>query len=394
MDKKKPHFILQSRPRTASQESENRKVASAGSGGQVAAQTSASAALTSGHLETRVGRLFAKTANANARGGSHMLCHVGDQARLIPEASIYEGLSVSPACLVVGIVGKASAGKTLIMNSLAPYSHAPFKKVKPTWGIHMYASGEGLILLDSQPILSHGNDKLLKKYGKEAIDLFSARATLFLLSVCHVVLVVNDSPKSEAQVFEYIARLDLHRQELRCPNSLTDPHGTAGAPREESAAGEDSPFQPHLIGILNKTKVEGLSRSHTARSYKVMSTILQATGLSFHGSVRDFRYPLCKTVPGKQTDGDAEQTGNYFVIPKHSIVPSAISDAVDAATLAGVWPVVARSEIALKELEAIVKAIPEYRPRSAYALSERDWYGFASAIWEAIQLIDLQESKK
>ncbi|XP_050429958.1 nonsense-mediated mRNA decay factor SMG9 [Adelges cooleyi] len=124
---------------------------------------------------------------------------------------INEGLSnyllEQPDFLVIGCLGLQGVGKSTLMSNIANkpnlFSSTTTEYIETaqncTSGIHAYVMKNRVILLDCQPILSSSvaystSQKRIGQSMDTSIDneMVSLQLTAFLLSVCHVVLIVQD----------------------------------------------------------------------------------------------------------------------------------------------------------------------------------------------------------
>ncbi|KAF6025657.1 SMG9 [Bugula neritina] len=116
---------------------------------------------------------------------------------------------------VIGVLGLEGVGKTYIMNLLAtrPKSAVPpFKAERTgpdgaghsTFGMNAYVTPERVILLDCQPLFSsavldhiHSNERKFNfngdlSSGEDLCDAINMQLTMFMLSVCHIVIIAEN----------------------------------------------------------------------------------------------------------------------------------------------------------------------------------------------------------
>lgn len=146
-------------------------------------------------------------------------------------------------CLVIGVIGQSSVGKSTLLNSLFhlynedqtfPYEK-PFKKgtktsLIETMGVDIAISvgnsntpnslNTPVILLDSGPIFSSSLLSSLKNSVdsetnnyEDMIRLSSLQIGLFLLSSCHIVLVVDDNC-ANFTTWEHIKTLEMLKWQI------------------------------------------------------------------------------------------------------------------------------------------------------------------------------------
>lgn len=96
---------------------------------------------------------------------------------------------------VIGVLGESEVGKTFLLNELLNTS---LFETKETFGIDCVITKEKQILLDTQAIFNSSLFASDIKFSLESmglenyIEFMSLKICLFLLSVCHVIIVVMD----------------------------------------------------------------------------------------------------------------------------------------------------------------------------------------------------------
>ncbi|KAJ3138810.1 hypothetical protein HK100_012206 [Physocladia obscura] len=130
---------------------------------------------------------FKLIADAGARG-------------LSASAALADALSDFPGCFIVGVVGRKGVGKSSVLNLFGAggfNSKPPFTTAAATRGIDLHTTRDGLVLLDMQPIAfaksNNTNPKRAQSHSQPTLDDYklSEKLTLFMFSVCHVILVVS-----------------------------------------------------------------------------------------------------------------------------------------------------------------------------------------------------------
>ncbi|KAI8918011.1 hypothetical protein BC831DRAFT_484073 [Entophlyctis helioformis] len=141
-----------------------------------------------------------------------------------------------------------------------------------TRGVDMYVTRERLVLLDTQAVLSTS----IQDRARQPPDIFpdasaftaaqqlrpetlaeveSIKTTLFLLSVCHVVLLVSDSPRDE-ELWRLVRKVESIRArmaETQQPQSSKSASANASRPHGSSSMAGSS-HQPVILHIANKSK--------------------------------------------------------------------------------------------------------------------------------------------
>ncbi|KAI9345570.1 hypothetical protein BDR26DRAFT_893291 [Obelidium mucronatum] len=165
----------------------------------------------SGHGATPAAPPAPTPASSNA-AAVHRLVAAADAPTLdaLPPAL----LSDAPACFIVGVIGRKRVGKSSILNLLAARTASPpFNSKLPTRGIDLHATGDGLILLDAQaiPLPKKQGSSHRKNASEDTASLTRAaeKMTLFLFSVCHVILVVSSgSSTRDDEMWAFLRRME------------------------------------------------------------------------------------------------------------------------------------------------------------------------------------------
>lgn len=205
--------------------------------------------------------------------------------------------------LVVGVLGKEGVGKSTIMSLLAgtrtgatkPYMfRAQPKEIADnggyqTTGVEMVVTGERIILLDTQPILSGAmldqltqTDQIPSNISPETfLDVLSLQMAIFLYSVCHVVLVVLDSTDGMEDVFKFLSTAEQLKTTCFRGGVLDGPLEAGEKPRE---------YFPQIVFVLNHASPDDfqpftLRDLHTLIAKSFLSSKLQvASGVSLFSS--------------------------------------------------------------------------------------------------------------
>ncbi|KAJ3332411.1 Trimeric GatFAB AmidoTransferase(AdT) complex subunit, partial [Blyttiomyces sp. JEL0837] len=166
------------------------------------------------------------TSSAPPKSKVKILKMIDDRMRLNQDV-IPAYLSESPGCYIIGVLGRRGVGKSTILNILAndldtfPVGSGSTMK---TVGIDLTVTMERIVLLDCQPIVptrrpagggpgtptrdsrkGGGSDNPIQHAG--LANSPSEQLTIFLFSVCHVILVVSDEPKDE-ELWAFMRRIE------------------------------------------------------------------------------------------------------------------------------------------------------------------------------------------
>ncbi|EGF82952.1 hypothetical protein BATDEDRAFT_85674 [Batrachochytrium dendrobatidis JAM81] len=224
-----------------------------------------------------------------------------NKTKIQPEAA-FKILSDYPGCFVIGVLGRAGTGKSTVLSGLAGSNPFPIGSnasdgLDPTslhdsagqkLGIDLFVTPERVILLDTQAILQSSassqypsspdmdiaddNQKLDPSTQTE-----SSKLALFLMSVCHVILLVSDMAP-DAELCKLVRNAELVRSKLYHSHRSTahvssthsrnssqsfnrhrqpTPSTTSSTPNLQSTHSLDV-FQPYIVFVYNKCKTDML----------------------------------------------------------------------------------------------------------------------------------------
>eukprot|EP01083_Nonionella_stella_P052806 139969_1 len=286
-------------------------------------------------------------------------------------------LRAQPDFTVVGVIGAQGAGKSTVLSRFATsetkHSRRCFSIQNAsiisncshmTSGVDMYATQQRVILLDTQPVMSPSilagmiqrHDQLgagISSY-QNSVDIQSLELTLFLLSVCHVVIIVSDL-KSDLRTWQMLRTAML----LRETSELSDPLLASGS--------QDSrhPTIPDIVFAFNKLPEDQMTSSSFLRQSKVLQKIFHTSPFRKQGAIANSQF--------RSAISDEGDTVNCFFIPKIGSKRvtrehrSTVKDAFEASC----------SEFATQVL-----SMPKLR--SAKRISELEWLKNAARIWSDI----------
>ena len=178
---------------------------------------------------------------------------------------------------VIGVLGKRGVGKSSLMSTLAGCDRADFlfksagieADSAKTSGVDCFISKERTIFLDFQPLLSgmSGQSELTKKgvefkYFENYVQIQSIELACFCLSVCNVVLLVEDW-FTDPNLLTLV-----HTAEMLLPN-MTD-------------TDQSYEHHAHLVYCLNKC--DHLSRVDLVKMKSVFANLMKDSKLIFKGS--------------------------------------------------------------------------------------------------------------
>jgi energy-coupling factor transporter ATP-binding protein EcfA2 len=265
-----------------------------------------------------------------------------------------------PGLFVVGILGEQGVGKTTIMNWLAG-SRNP---MSPTTGIDLYRTPEGLLLLDSQPVLA-GHRVSPREDYLTAISLFS---------VCQLLIIVIEYANGSdmwaflTSIAERLSELEKKHQEFKsrpeivfviskCPSFVFR-----------------SKFGNTLGDVIQKSVPETILNHSRIPHQQYWSSDsiddedsddssvseMEREELDIHGPCKIYALPNSKRLNGFPTKADFKDN----------------------------WRLPVRFEVAINDLCANVRGLPRLRlqtKESPFEQSEEDWYQELLKKWKILK---------
>ncbi|XP_062499749.1 nonsense-mediated mRNA decay factor SMG9-like [Corticium candelabrum] len=301
--------------------------------------------------------------------------------------------------LVVGVIGHQAVGKSMIMSLLAGARSATstrFFKAESeetqmhasheTVGIDLIATTERILLLDTEPIMS--SSVLFQQLTKErflpsdatldkSIEIQSLQVASFIMSVCHVVVVVTDNV--DQQLFRF-----LETAEMLKPTGLSavTPPGQRQAGSQLTDVQED--FVPHVVFVYNKANGTDFQRERVAFLHQAvdmessrLTKLTTSSGASMMTSgilpfsineiqVSNADLNLFLFPKSSQLDKEVKNGGSFLLsIPHYKGHPS-------FHLLAETF----RNQIFHLSGSRFIKQPP---------LTERQWFRFAARCWSTIK---------
>lgn len=328
-----------------------------------------------------------------------------DQHLRFQAEPIQRTLSDLPGCFIVGAIGRKGTGKSTILSHFST-SSATFSPGQATTGIDVHVTPERIVLLDTQPLLLPG--------GRAPRDetLQTMRLVTFILSVCHVVLVVSDTPGGDEELLSFIRRIEAMR------------HRIIPLSREEQQSEER---RPDLIYIITKCDADAFSPEAYANVGRRFASWFQATRLGVAGgrlglakAFRKYQGVVSRlegkgseskglnvaTTPVAANDGLLKEP-NVFLIPRAPPFNNAATTKLVPIGTPGKPPVIdrligfgipARYEVMVRTLRNQVFETPRYiipgatpgaLARRWCGISEREWLKVSIKSWEAVRKIDI-----
>lgn len=293
--------------------------------------------------------------------------------------------------LVVGIVGPQGVGKSTILSMLAgtsPFtdSRSPLFPVQSrqaqedgtnqTSGIDMAITQERVILLDTQPLLSaaildhwiHHDRNIPPEYTspENYNDIQSLQIVTFLLTVCHVIVVVQDWFTDVN-----IMRL-LKTAEMLKPSSTS--HTTHESPGLGSAEDSDEEY-PNIVFVYNKAAREDFHCENLSSMFCVTSTLFQHSRLKLKSGISLLSSNLMayRALPTSYDDM------NIYLLPLYQ--PHAGNGICNKSPIYHGYP---SFEVVLQALRNEIFSVHRHL-LTHHSLTERNWFHFAARSWETVR---------
>ncbi|KAJ3285413.1 smg-9, nonsense mediated mRNA decay factor [Borealophlyctis nickersoniae] len=328
-------------------------------------------------------------------------------------------LSDLPGCFIVGAIGRQNAGKTSILSSFCPAP--PTSAPTSTSGIDMYITPERIVLLDAQPILTrpapgakgrgNASGPIPDAYARKPelwAEIQAAQITMFMLSVCHVILVVSDRTVDE-ELWSFVRKVEGVRyrsteagvgESGRRRSNGVQPAGDAGSGEEE--------HYPTVVFVANKLAPESMSPHAFRAAASAYAAAFKGSKLRTAGSVTMStffpQYTISQTpTAGNEQDQPSPSTGradpNLFLLPNFPPTtsptpPSSLETLIKQTRGCPTHPTTL-----LRTLRNQIFGVPRFVSATApgslqaqkrwYSVAERDWFRSASRIWDGIRKADV-----
>ena len=349
---------------------------------------------------------------------------------LLEEAG--QQLSDATDFTVIGVLGAQGVGKSTIMSLLAgaPWAgdggsanlhEPPFAQQPPdvvlqaahqTSGIDLYVTGERLLLLDTQPLLSPSI--LLELQRRETslpseaqthenlLELQAVRLAMLLLSTCHVVVCVHDVQLDPLGLRTLrLAQLLRHRLPDLSSLALATPPAaavaatmsSADAERQAEAAATVVEYSPRLAFVFNRMPPAAFVPGQQANLQTVLRRLFPPTVLAEAQSV-------VASARGATGEGGGGGVGGGSGGGGDADAATAAADDDDETLLlmlpeadalgiggGGLGSQMSGAHLGFRsEAEAARDALLA-QPRTPFArsLSERDWLRGVGRMWELIK---------
>lgn len=303
--------------------------------------------------------------------------------------------------LVVGVLGVQGSGKSTLMSLLAgskhtdPHSSYVFKPqtalnaeqaLHQTSGMEMFITEERIILLDTQAILSSsildrllGPDKQSMPPEYSSADNYAEMQSLyiaaFLLTVCHVVMVVEDW-FSDINIIEFIKRAEMLKPATPPPPSNQS---------ESSSLDDPEDFVPNLVFVQNKASRESFQPITVNAIQQAIHSLMITSKLKYTGCCSLARSSVMPCLSSKTLPLDL----NLFLLPK--FISDKNKGAEKESKTCVLQFVCDPGYVGHPSPERLVAAFRNQiyaasRPLLTHtSLNEKNWYQYASRTWESIK---------
>ncbi|ESO94857.1 hypothetical protein LOTGIDRAFT_117877, partial [Lottia gigantea] len=293
--------------------------------------------------------------------------------------------------LVVGAIGLQGSGKSTILSLLGgnsvqdTYRNYIFqpqtKETKEegshqTNGIEMFVSSERIIFLDTQPVMSASlldymirNDK---KYPTEyssaeyCIEMQSLQIATFLMTVCNVIIVVQDW------------FTDIHFLRFLQNSEMLKPQPPTPSSHDSSINHDDKPdYYPHIVFVQNKATREDYSLESFKAMQQTLLTVFQTSRLKSQGSVSLANSGLLPGINPRSVETDI----NLFLLPTMEYYKAEQESILNYLPDYRGFP---SFNSLIKSLRNQILSIPR-SPLTHANLTEKNWFHYAARTWEAVR---------
>ena len=306
--------------------------------------------------------------------------------------------------MVVGVIGMQSVGKSTILSIVSGNHFSDLQKSflfkqqtqevrerasHMTIGIDMAVTSERLILLDTQPILSSSFLEQSIPYdrkgsgdyiGSSTIEIQSLQIAAFLLTACHVIIVVQDW-FTDSNIYRFLQTAEMLKP------STTPPSHDANS----SSDNDQSDIQPVIVFVHNKIDSNMFNIRSIASMSEIMSNMVKFSSVHCRGY-----FSLIETnlYPGLSSICPVEKEVNSYLFPfiddsenndDKTDVNKITNDPADRMFLS-LPTYVGRPSISLLEttFRKMILSMPRHQ-LTRHSLSEKNWFHYAARTWETIR---------
>ncbi|KAH9249899.1 hypothetical protein BASA81_012390 [Batrachochytrium salamandrivorans] len=400
------------------------------------------------------------------------LCQAFGREPPVPSRRRIQDLIRLSWSFVIGVLGRAGVGKSTLLSSMTNSKVFPVqghdrrsslpetKAAVPneTCGVDLYVTPERVVFLDTQAVLplqsssTHARGSLYTHSGDARsqrsdppVQTDSAKLSLFMVSVCHVILLVSDT-HHDSELYRLIRNAESIRsteaslsksaapmppRQSSAPNIMHASSGQKPVSSLQPAPISTEIFWPHIALVYNKCKPEMLIPQSMCRSWKSFSRSFKNTDFNAFNlfsstclTERTVDFEKLKAlrlqrqsahdssladVSGTKNSTEDHDTadasiGNVYCLPYQAKPLSSIDLNLSLDELmSSSRGTIARFDVLVKQLRDILLGIPRLPTSTGtdsshtsrhepigrhYMMSERDWIRSAARTWECIRKHD------
>jgi hypothetical protein len=279
-------------------------------------------------------------------------------------------LNQFPGLFVIGVLGRESSGKTTILQAFNS-QRKHHRSRSYTTGVDMDFTCDGLLLLDTQPILRD------TRKG-QAVGEIDRKLSLFILSTCHLVFVVTDHEK-DSELFTFVNDM------TKLLPDVTKVLANVKKSKETNICTTWEKYKVPLVAVLNRCSMEDNFTSKLTTFKSVITSIFIGNDNIAPNTLKTQNIPL-----NNASDSIPNSIACYL-LPKYESWTESMIENDDMLA----WELTVRHSQALDELISNVKSYPRIsssNKKSIFSFTEREWFRFAGKIWDTLNM--MQELNK
>lgn len=276
--------------------------------------------------------------------------------------AILDHLTDSTDFLVIGCLGYQGAGKSTILSKLAnsegnetvfPLATRPETGMPGTEGVDVFVTSDRLIFLDTEPLLSCAFlNKRSEDDAENEVEILSLQYAALLLSVCHILILVQDSAL-DPELMRFLLAAEMLKPSV--------------APQPDEDPSID--YFPYLIMLHNKADPSLFTRQKVKDLQEAYKYIFSGSQLPLNSGIGIASGTILRSL-------NPELCGeplNIFILPHYSV----------SANINGFNWNIQYYEL-LKKMRLQLLSLP---PRSLThnLLTEKNWWHYTQKIWEDIK---------
>jgi len=310
--------------------------------------------------------------------------------------SAHKVLSDQTNFTVVGVIGLQGSGKSTILSQLCGYSfknitdfnNSPNEENSPpfqleneesimnakhqTGGIDLCVSPDKLILLDVQPILSSSVlSQMIKNESKYSLssevvsfenlhELQSIQLGVFLLSICHVVIVVQDYV-TDLNLWHYLRTIEMLKFSIPDVSTIASWNENQGIENE---------YYPECVFVFNKLSEKHFTPMHTNGLRNLLDRVCPP-----NLKTKEQFIPLPNEKEKKiENSKNEEKHANFFLLPVNEQLYEK-SDQIN----------IFNDRYSLLSSQLTKKILSLKRKNFQRNITEREWLRCAAKAWDVVR---------